>query len=64
MINKITPSVDQNYWLKSMYANQNSLKVPKVFKPTNRLIWFKTLGTIVIYSPMSPPSLPDYLTAT
>ena len=33
--------------------NQNLLKVHKVVKPTNE----KTLGTSVIYSPMSPTSL-------
>ena len=34
-------------------TNQNSIKVPKVAKTTNK----KTLGTSVINSQMSPPSL-------
>ena len=33
-------------------TNQNAIKDPKVFKPTNK----KTLWTSVINSPMSPPS--------
>ena len=39
---KITPSVDYNYWLKRLDtklnepADQNSLEVPKVVKPTNK----------------------------
>ena len=44
-------------------TNQNSIKVPKAVKSTNN---YKTLGTSVINSPMSPSSLnicpPDYLT--
>ena len=44
MIHKITPSVDYNQLLKrsdsdtQLYeaANQNSVKVPKVVKPTNK----------------------------
>ena len=42
MKNKITPSVDYNEWLKHLYSrlikatNQNSLKVLKVVKPTNK----------------------------
>ena len=45
MINKIIYSVDLNYWLKSLGTdnielnNQNSIKVPKVFEPTNKIIW-------------------------
>ena len=40
------------YWLKSLKpTNENSTKVPKVFEPTNK----KTLGTSVIYSPLSSP---------
>ena len=35
-------------------ANQNSLKVPKVDKSTNKKTWLKTLGTSVINSPLSP----------
>ena len=39
---KITPSIDYNYLLKSFDTqplkptNQNSIKVPKVDKPTNK----------------------------
>ena len=54
-MHKITPSV---YLIKHFVTkfneptNQNSTKVPKVLKP------FKiTMGTSVINSPMSPPSL-------
>ena len=42
MIHKITLSVDFNLWLKrldtklSKPTNQNSIKVPKVVKPTNK----------------------------
>ena len=42
MINKITPSVDYNLWLKCLdtqhteLTNQNSLIVPKVFEPMNK----------------------------
>ena len=42
MKHKNTPSVDYNYWLKrldthlSEPTNQNSVKVPKVAKPTKR----------------------------
>ena len=47
-------SVDYNQLLKlNKPTNQNLLKAPKVVKPTNK----KTLGTGVINSPMSPPSL-------
>ena len=35
----------------------NSMKVPKVVKPMNGKRYFKTLGTTVINSQMSPPSL-------
>ena len=37
-------------------TNQNSLLSPKVFKPMNK----KTLGTSVLNSPLSPPSLGQY----
>ena len=39
---KITPSVDYNIWLKRLDtqlnkpSNQNSVKFPKVIKPTNK----------------------------
>ena len=42
MKHKITPSVDKNLWLKRLNAqlnkptNQNSVKVPKVIKLTNK----------------------------
>ena len=42
LIDKITPSVDYNYWLKlqntqpSKATNQNSLKFPKVVKTANK----------------------------
>ena len=52
--------VDHNKWLKrldtELYVptNQKTTKVPKVFESTNK----KTLlGTSVINSPISPPSL-------
>ena len=41
MLHKITPSLDYNLWLKHLVTqlnkptNQNSIKVPKVVKPTN-----------------------------
>ena len=41
-MHKITPSVDYNKWLRRLDTqpnkaiNQNSLKVPKVDKPTNK----------------------------
>ena len=40
MINKITPFVNQNYWLKSL-DTASLYKVSKVYKPTND---YKTLG--------------------
>ena len=52
---KITPSVDCNLWLKRLYTqlnkatNKNSIKVPKVVKPTHK----KTLNTSLIISLMS-----------
>ena len=59
MIHKIIHSVDYNLWLKCLDTqhneppHQNSIKVPKVVKPTNK----KTLGTSVINSPLSHPPL-------
>ena len=38
-------------------TNQNSLKVHKDVKPTNKKTYFKTLKPSEINSPMSPPSL-------
>ena len=36
---------------------QFTMEVPKVVKPTNKKIYFKSLGTSIINSQMSPPSL-------
>ena len=42
MIHKINPAVDYNKWLRRLDTqlnepnNQNSIKVPKVVKPTNK----------------------------
>ena len=36
---------------------RNNHYVIKIFKPTAFKISYKTLGDILIYSPMSPPSL-------
>ena len=38
-------------------TNQNLTKVPKVLKPTNKKCYYKTLGTSVLKSSMSSPSL-------
>ena len=60
MINKITPSVDYNYMLKSLDTinleptNQSSTRV---FEPLNKRACSKTLGASEIYSPITPPSL-------
>ena len=35
-------------------TNQNLIKVPKVFKPTNTKMYYKTLGIRVINSLMPP----------
>ena len=51
MIHKITPSVDYNQFLKLLDTqlneptNQNSMKVLKYVKPTNKKTLLKTLGT-------------------
>ena len=62
MIHKITPSVDCNSWLKRLDTElnepncQNLMKVPKVVRLQQiRNLDYKTFGTTVIYSPMSPP---------
>ena len=56
MMNKITPYVNENYLVKSIFwtiqvwnqlINKNLLKEPKV--PTNKIS--------IIYNPMSTPSL-------
>ena len=42
MIHKVTPSVDKKEWLNYLdtqlneLTNKNSMKVPKVVKPTNK----------------------------
>ena len=65
IIHKITPIVYYIWWLKRKHTqlneptNQNSIKVPKVFKPSNKKRLNKTFWTSVINSPLSPPSL-DY----
>ena len=65
MTNKITPYVYYNWWLKRLdtqlneLTNKNSIKFLKVFKPKNNN-YYKTLGTSVLNSPMSPPSLPCF----
>ena len=63
MFIKITP-VDYTQWLKRLDTqlneptNQNSIKVPKVVKLTNKKHYYKTLGASdVINSPLSPLSL-------
>ena len=59
MIHKITTSVDFNYRLKildtqlNIPTNQNSIKVPKVVKPTNK----KTFGNYCNKQP-NVPTLP------
>ena len=63
IINKITLSVDYNYGLKRLNTevnestNQNSLISPKLLNKRIRKCYYKTLGTSVIKSPMSPSSL-------
>ena len=50
--------VDYNEWLKRLEPiNQNSIKVPKLLRQPIRYLYYKTLGTSVKNSPMSPPSL-------
>ena len=42
LIHTITPSIDYNWWLKRLDSqliiptNRNSIKVDKLFKPTNK----------------------------
>ena len=61
MINKISPLVDENYWLKSLdTANLcQTIKIldPKVFNTLNDRKFLKTLGTSIMYSPTFLPSL-------
>ena len=42
-------------------TNQNSVKVAKVAEQTNKINWFKTLGTSVNNIPISPPYMHLYL---
>ena len=50
--------VDYNEWLKRLEPiHQNSIKVPKLLRQPIRYLYYKTLGTSVKNSPMSPPSL-------
>ena len=44
------------------FRHSNSRKVPKVAKPRKRKPYYNTLGTSVINSPMSPPSLVKNIT--
>ena len=50
MTNKITPSVDYKYWLKrwdtqlNEQTNQNSIKLPKVVRPTNKKTLLQDFG--------------------
>ena len=69
IIHKITPSADYNKWLKRLDTqsneptNQNSKEVPKVVHPMYKKRYYKTLGTSVMNSPMSPSSLGNIKTA-
>ena len=59
MIHKITSAVDYNQWLKRL-NNQLNKPTNQNFKkksPKLRKRFYKTLGTSVIISPMSNPSL-------
>ena len=58
MINKIKPSIDENYLSKSLemyYYFHNKFDLIKVFKVKKNET--TRLGTSKIYSSMSPPSL-------
>ena len=60
MINKITSSVSQIRWLKRLHTqlnkptNHSNEKSPKFLSQQIRKRNYKTLGTIVINSPLSP----------
>ena len=57
-INKITLFIDYNHWLIEKFGHfKFGTKVTIFFEPTNKIKAIKTLGTSVIYSPMSPSSL-------
>ena len=49
--NEIALSVNWYFQLK----NLKRLKIPNYFKPTKERLCFKTLGTSIIYNPMTPP---------
>ncbi len=63
MLHTITPFAIKisswNVWTFNLINQliKIQLKVPKVVKPSNKKVYFKTLGTSVIKSPVSPPSL-------
>ena len=59
MTHKITPSVDYNLWLKRLdtQLNEPTNQIPKLLSQRIRKRYNKTLGTSVLNSPMSPPSL-------
>ena len=65
MIDKITPSVDLNQWLKRLETqfneptNQNSIKF---VEPTNNKTSSKKLGTSIINSPISLSEINVFLT--
>ena len=54
------PSVDYNYWLKSFATQLNESKFnkfPKLLRHQIKKRYYKTLGTSVVNSQLSPPSL-------
>ena len=63
IIHKFTAFVDYNQWLKRLdtqinkATNQISKKVTKVVMTLNKKRYNKTLGTSVVNSPMSLPTL-------
>ena len=65
MKNKIIPSVVWIYWLKSLDitslepTNQNSIKVPKFFGPTNKVMLLQNFG-YQKYLQCNVPSLPVF----
>ena len=59
MMHKIAPSIDYNFWLKSLdtQLNEPTNNVPEVVKQMNK-------NTFLINSPMSRPSLTNFHRAT
>ena len=63
IIQRVIHSADYNNLLKHLetsfhkLSNKNSIRVPTFVNPMNDKRFNKTLGTCVINSPMSPPSL-------